>query len=38
LNRSGIKPSRGDGKANHNRVKAVIFTGDVLKDLIGNPS
>ncbi len=38
LNRSGIRPSRGEGKANHNRVKAVIFTGDVLKDLIGNPS
>ncbi len=38
LNRSGIRPSRGDGKANHNRVKAVIFTGDVLKDLIGNSS
>ena len=38
LNRSGIRPSRGEGKANHNRVKAVIFTGDVLKDVIGNPS
>lgn len=38
LNRSGIRPSRGEGKANHNRVKAIIFTGDVLKDLIGNPS
>jgi DNA invertase Pin-like site-specific DNA recombinase len=38
LNRSGIKPDRGPGKANHNRSKAIIFTGDVLKDLIGNPS
>lgn len=38
LNRNGIRPARGDGKANHNRPKAIIFTGDVLKDLIGNPS
>jgi DNA invertase Pin-like site-specific DNA recombinase len=38
LNRSGIKPYRGPDKANHNRSKAIIFTGDVLKDLIGNPS
>jgi site-specific DNA recombinase len=38
LNRQGIKPPRGEDKANHNRPKAVIFTGDVLKDLIGNPS
>ena len=38
LNRIGIRPNRGDGKANHNRSKAIIFTGDVLKDLIGNPS
>ncbi len=38
LNRNGIRPARGDDKANHNRPKAIIFTGDVLKDLIGNPS
>jgi len=38
LNRSGIKPYRGADKANHNRSKAIIFIGDVLKDLIGNPS
>jgi len=38
LNRNGIRPFRGDDKANHNRSKAIIFTGDVLKDLIGNPS
>ena len=38
LNRQGVKPPRGEEKANHNRPKAVIFTRDVLKDLIGNPS
>jgi len=38
LNRSGIKPYRGPDKTNHNRSKALIFTGDVLKDLIGSPS
>ena len=38
LNREGIRPNRGDDKAKHNRSKAIIFTGDVLKDLIGNPS
>ena len=38
LNRNEIRPARGDDKANHNRPKAIIFTGDVLKDLIGNPS
>ncbi len=38
LNRNGIRPFRGDDKTNHNRPKAIIFTGDVLKDLIGNPS
>src|SRR6266568_1508350 len=38
LNRNGIKPFRGDAKANHNRPKAIIFTGDVLKDIVGNPS
>ena len=38
LNRNGIRPARCDDKANHNRPKAIIFTGDVLKDLIGNPS
>ena len=38
LNRNGIRPFRGNDKANHNRPKAIIFTGDVLKDLVGNPS
>ena len=38
LNRNGIRPARGDDKAHHNRPRAIIFTGDVLKDLIGNPS
>ncbi len=38
LNRQDMKPPRGEEKANHNRPKAVIFTGDVLKDLIGNAS
>ncbi len=38
LNRNGIRPFRGDDKANHNRPKAIIFTGDVLKDIVGNPS
>jgi hypothetical protein len=33
---NGIKPFRGDDKANHNRPKAIIFTGDVLKDIVGN--
>ena len=36
LNRQGVKPARGAEKANHNRPKAVIFTGDVLKDILGN--
>ncbi len=38
LNRNGIRPARGDDKAKHNRPKAIIFTGDVLKDVVGNPS
>ena len=38
LNRNGIRPFRGDDKANHNRPRAIIFTGDVLKDVVGNPS
>ncbi|GEM_PF-6725794 len=38
LNRNGIRPFRGDDKANHNRPKAIIFTGDVLQDIVGNPS
>ena len=38
LNRAGFKPGRGADKANHNRPKAVIFTGDVLKDILGNRS
>ena len=38
LNRNGIRPPRGHDKAKHNRPKAIIFTGDVLKDVIGNSS
>ena len=38
LNCLGIRPHRGADKTNHNRPKAIIFTGDVLKDVIGNPS
>ncbi len=38
LNSLGIRPKRGPGKTNHNRPAAVIFTGDVLKDLFDNPS
>src|SRR5258708_1970042 len=38
LNGNGIKRFRSADKANHNRPKAIIFTGDVLKDVIGNPS
>ncbi len=38
LNSHGIRPARGPGKANHNRPAAVIFTGDVIKDILKNPS
>lgn len=38
LNSLGIRPKRGPGKAKHNRPAAVIFTGDVLKDLFDNAS
>ena len=38
LNRQGVKPPRGPEKINHNRPKAVIFTRDVLKDIVSNPS
>ncbi|MGI8609588.1 MAG: recombinase family protein [Candidatus Dormibacteria bacterium] len=38
LNRQGIKPCRGPQKENHNRKRALIFTGDVLKDMLKNPS
>ena len=38
LNSLGIRPKRGPGKTKHNRPAAVIFTGDVLKDLFDNPS
>jgi site-specific DNA recombinase len=38
LNDRGIRPQRGPNKANHNRPAAVIFTGDVLKDILGNPA
>src|SRR5256885_245639 len=33
LNNSGMRPVRGPNKAKHNRPAAVIFTGDVLKDI-----
>lgn len=36
LNRQGIKPKRGPKKENHRRPQAVIFTGDVIKDIIKN--
>jgi site-specific DNA recombinase len=36
LNRQGIKPKRGPKKDNHRRPQAVIFTGDVVKDIIKN--
>ncbi|MGH7918774.1 MAG: recombinase family protein [Candidatus Dormibacteraceae bacterium] len=38
LNDRGIKPSRGPGKERHNRPVAVIWTGDVLKDILKNES
>jgi hypothetical protein len=38
LNSLGIRPKRGPAKAKHNRPAAVIFTGDVLKDIFDNPS
>jgi site-specific DNA recombinase len=38
LNRLGIRPRRGPSKSRHNRPAAVIFTGDVLKDILDNPS
>ena len=38
LNRQGTRPPRGPDKARHNRPKAVIFTRDVLKDIVGNAS
>jgi Recombinase zinc beta ribbon domain/Recombinase len=38
LNSLGIRPKRGPGKTKHNRPAAVIFTGDVLKDIFDNPS
>jgi hypothetical protein len=34
----GIRPTRGPAKAKHNRPAAIIFTGDVLKDILDNPS
>lgn len=36
LNRQGIKPKRGPKKENHSRPQAVIFTGDVIKDILKN--
>src|SRR5579884_668797 len=36
LNRQGIKPARGPKKENHSRPQAVIFTGDVVKDILKN--
>jgi site-specific DNA recombinase len=38
LNREGIRPCRGPQKDNHNRKRAVIFTADVLKDILSNRS
>jgi site-specific DNA recombinase len=38
LNSLGVRPKRGPGKAKHNRPAAVIFTGDVLKDIFDNAS
>jgi site-specific DNA recombinase len=38
LNSLGVRPKRGPGKAKHNRPAAVIFTGDVLKDIFDNVS
>ncbi len=38
LNDKGIRPVRGPNKANHNRPAAVIFTGDVIKDILNNPA
>src|SRR5215472_15784746 len=38
LNDKGIRPRRGPNKVKHSRPAAVIFTGDVLKDILGNPS
>ncbi len=37
LNNEGMRPVRGPNKANHNRPAAVIFTGDVVKDILNNP-
>ncbi len=38
LNREGLRPPRGPEKAKHNRPPALIFTGDVLKDMLRNPT
>jgi site-specific DNA recombinase len=38
LNSRGIRPRRGPNKARHNRPAAVIFTGDVIKDILTNQS
>ncbi len=38
LNSLGVRPRRGPSKAKHNRPAAVIFTGDVLKDIFDNAS
>lgn len=37
LNNKGMRLVRGPNKANHNRPAAVIFTGDVVKDILNNP-
>ena len=34
LNTMGVKPARGPKKENHRRPQAVIFTADVVKDII----
>ena len=36
LNRQGVKPKRGPKKENDTRPQAVIFTGDVVKDILKN--
>jgi Recombinase/Recombinase zinc beta ribbon domain len=38
LNDHGIRPQRGPNKAKHNRPAALIFTGDVIKDILTNRS
>ncbi len=37
LNNNGMRPVRGPNKTKHNRAAAIIFTGDVVKDILNNP-